>query len=102
MMLGTILIGAIGSLLAAALMFIFGLLFPSIRYLIFYTKHEYQLKYNTDFNKCFWTIAWEKQFISIDIEKVHDDFLEKFNIRLNNRDKGETYPKLDVSDKFNH
>lgn len=90
----------ITSLLAGVVLFLFGLLSKSVRFLLFYKRHEFELEYDNSFRGCEYDIQWEDLRLTFQVGEVHNDHLSNVTIKRNAMNPGKTFSKLTVSEKF--
>ena len=91
----------ITSLLTALILFLLSLLSKSIRYALFYKRHEFDFEYDSHFRGCEYDVQWEDLRLTFEVGNEHNDHLENVKIKRNDVNPGKLYEKLEVSNKFN-
>jgi hypothetical protein len=89
------------SVLTALVIFLFSLISKSIRYFLFYKRHEFEFEYDSDFRGCEYDVQWEDLRLTFRIGAAHNDYLENVTVKKNDVNPGKAYEKLPVSNRFN-
>lgn len=89
------------ALITASVLFLVSLFSKSIRYVLFYKRHEFKFEYDSDFRGCEYDVQWEDLRLTFQIGNVHNDYLENVIIKRNDVNPGKEYQKLPVSNEFN-
>jgi hypothetical protein len=77
-----------------------GLLSRPVRGLLFFRRTEYDFDYDAQDGAATWDIQWEDFRLTIKVEDVHNDHLDKVTFLKNKVKPGEQLDVLKVSDKF--
>src|SRR5262245_33431426 len=83
------------ALATAALLAGASLFSGAVRRIVFYKRHNFSL--SGPRSGADWDIQWDNLRVTIAAETVHNDHLEKVNIRTNNRSPGVDHARLEVS-----
>ena len=79
---------------------ILALLSPRIRNWFFYDRTEFDFDYKDDEGSPTWDIQWEDLRLTIQADKVHNDYLEKVRFLVNSKEPGEGPFDVPVSNQF--
>ena len=99
-LMNQIAIGAAGSIAAALVLLVFGMLLPQIRKILFYRAYRYEFEYDDDFGKVQWDVQWEKKSLTLISDKVHREYLENVTALVNQERPGIELGSMNVGGKF--
>lgn len=97
-----ILYGVLQALAPAITLALLGLFSGPVRAFLFFRRTEYDFDYDAQQGAATWDIQWEDFRLTIKVDEVHNDHLERVKFLKNKIEPGESFDVVKVSNKYHH